>query len=100
MRGRTQRLHSAHGMETVPDSRVFFHTASVQRHLHYTVLRRQLLPRGRLHAGQQRGVHHRRPTQAHDEHHGFHIHTAPEPPDDGHDVRGADVRVDGRLRHL
>lgn len=95
-----QRLHDADGVETVPHSRVLLLVARGQRDLHNTVLRRELLPSGGLHARQQPGVHCRRAPATHHERHRFDMHTAPEPPYNGHNVGGTDGRVNGRVRDV
>lgn len=87
-------------METVSNSRLFLRATRSQRHLHYTVLRRELFSSGRFHAGQQSGVDRRRAPAANHERHRVHMHTTLEPPHNGHDVRDPDGYVDGRLRHV
>lgn len=99
-RATSQRLSVAGRVETVPDPGVLLRAAGGQRRVRHTVLRGELLPSGRLHAGQQPGLDRGRAAPAHHEHHRFHMHTAPEPPHDGRHVRGADGRVDGRVRHV
>lgn len=96
----TERLRGAHRVETVPDTGVLLPVAGGQRHLHNTVLRREFLSNSRHDSGQQLGVHRGRAAQAHHERHRLRVHTAPEPPHDGHDVRVADGRFDGRVRHV
>jgi len=94
------RLHGARRLETVPHTGVLLRAAGGQRHIHNTVLRGQLLPSGRLDGGQQHGVDSGRGAPAGHERHRVRVHTAREPPDDGHDVGRPDGRVDGRVRRL
>lgn len=79
---------------------MLFRASGGQRHIHNTVLRGELFPSGRLDGGQQRGVDRGRRPPAGDERHRFGVHTARQPPDDGHDVGRPDGRVDGRVRRL
>lgn len=99
-RSEAERLRGAGRVETISHSRVLLPAARGQRHLHYTVLRGELLPSGRLHAGLPPGVHRGRHAQADHERHRFHLHTAPEPAHYGGHLGRADGRVHGGLRHV
>lgn len=93
-------LHEAGRVEAVPDPGVLLLVAGGQRHLYHIVLRGQLLPGGRLHVGQQRGLNRGRSAPAHDEHHGLDLHTAHQPSHHGGRLGHADGRLDGGVRHV
>lgn len=100
VRAHAPRLHGARRLETVPHTGVLFRASGGQRHIHNTLLRGELFPSGRIDGGQQRGVDRgRRPPAGH-ERHRVGVHTARQPPNDGHDVGRPDGRVDGRVRRL
>jgi len=99
-RAHAPRLHGARRLETVPNTGVLLRAAGGQRHIHNTVLCGQLFPSGRLDGGQQRRVDSGRRAPAGHERHRVRVHTAREPPDDGHGVGRPDGRVDGRVRRL
>jgi len=100
VRAHAPGLRRARRLETVPDPGVLLRAAGGQRHIHNTVLRRKLFPSGRLDGGQQRGVDRGRRAPAGHERHRVRVHTAREPPDDGHGVGRPDGRVDGRVRRV
>lgn len=100
VRAATPGFRGAGRVEAVPDPGGLLPVAGGQRRVRDTVLRGELLPGGRLHAGLQRGLHRGGRAAARHERHRVRVHTAHEPPHHGHDVGRVDGRVHGGVRRV